>query len=483
MMRASSLVVIVAALLLAAPVPAAGAAAGKPNIVLIFIDDMGYGDIGPFGNTIHRTPNLDKLAAEGIKFTSFYGGPVCSMSRAALLTGCYNTRVSVPGVLFPNDDIGLHPNEITIADLLRSQGYATACIGKWHLGHFEPLLPTNQGFDSYFGIPYSNDMTLDTGRAVFARDCVFRMGMNPQKARAEAIKGEVPLMRGTEVVEYPTDQKLFTQRLTEEAITFIGRHKDQPFFVYMPHVMVHKPLAASAKFEGKGKDGTLLGDAIEELDWSLGEIMKTLADLKLDDKTLVIFLSDNGAAVGSSLPLRGKKASVFEGGVRVPCIMRWPGKIPAGTSCNQIAGNIDMLPTFAALSGAPVPTDRVIDGRDITSLMFQKNAPAVRDTQLIYDPPGNLTAIRQGDWKLVTLRKNPQARANRQGPGKDALFNLAADLSEENDVAAQHPEVVAKLKAEMAARDAEIKRNRRPAGSGGGGSKPAGKRSRKGSGT
>ena len=323
----------------------------RPNIVLIFIDDMGYGDIGPFGNTKVKTPHLDKFAAEGMKFTSFYATPVCSMSRACLMTGCYNARVSIPGVLFPGSQIGLHPDEVTLAEVVKQKGYATICIGKWHLGHREPFLPTKQGFDSYFGIPYSNDMTIDPQHARFAKDCVFREGMTEEKARAEAIRHTVPLMRGDEVVEYPADQATLTQRYTAEAMKFIREHKADPFFVYLPHTMVHVPLAASERFRGKSDSG-LAG--------------------RRDRRTRLVGRPDHADAEGTatrredaghlhvgqrrgrpaqSAPWRGKKGSNFEGGVREPCIMRWPGHIPAGTTCNQIAGNIDLLPTFAKLVG------------------------------------------------------------------------------------------------------------------------------------
>jgi arylsulfatase A len=447
----------------------------KPNIVLIFIDDLGYGDVSPFGNQKVRTPQLDKMAAEGMKFTSFYATPVCSMSRACLMTGSYNRRVSVPGVLFPNSEIGLHSDEVTLAEIVKPQGYATICIGKWHLGHREPFLPTKQGFDAYFGIPYSNDMALDPVNAVFAKDCVFRDGMNETKARERGINHTVPLMRGTEVVEYPADQDTLTMRYTEEAVKFIRANQAKPFFVYLPHAMVHLPLAASAAFRGKSAGG-LLGDAVEEIDWSVGRILQTLQELKLDSKTLVIFTSDNGAASGSSAPWRGKKGSIFEGGVREPCIMRWPGRIPAGTTCNQIAGNIDMLPTFAKITGTTPPQDRVLDGRDITSLMFKAGAPPVRDTQLYFNAwDDKLGAIRQGDWKLFLTspqRKaqpkkgaSPKAKeASSAEVGEGALFDLAKDPYETTDVAAAHADIVARLRTEAQRRDQEIREHRRPAG-------------------
>ena len=444
---------------------------GSPNIVLIFIDDMGYGDIGPFGNTKVRTPHLDKFAAEGMKFTSFYATPVCSMSRACLMTGCYNARVSIPGVLFPGTQIGLHPDEITLAEVVKQKGYATICIGKWHLGHREPFLPTRQGFDSYFGIPYSNDMTIDTQHARFAKDCVFREGMTEAKARSEAIRNTVPLMRGEEVIEYPADQSTLTQRYTAEAVKFIREHQGDPFFIYLPHTMVHAPLAASESFRGKSAGG-LLGDAIEELDWSVGQIMQTLQELRLDEKTLVIFTSDNGAAAGSSAPWRGKKASNYEGGVREPCMMRWPGRIPAGTTCDRIAGNIDLLPTFAKLVGAG-PKERVLDGRDITALMFDAKAGPVRDTHLYFSANQTLAAIRQGDWKLfltapVAAGKGKK-KAAKVAPGDapssgPVLYSLADDPGETKDLSTERPDIVATLKAEASRLEAEIKEGRRPAG-------------------
>lgn len=450
-----------------APVGAAeSSAATKPNVVLIFIDDMGYGDIGPFGNTKIKTPHLDKLAVEGMKFTSFYATPVCSMSRACLLTGCYNTRVSVPGVLFPPSKIGLHPDELTLAEVVKPHGYATTCIGKWHLGHREPFLPTKQGFDSYFGIPYSNDMTIDPEHARFAKDCVLREDMTEAKAREKAIRHTVPLMRGTEVVEYPADQSTLTKRYTAEAVKFIRSHASQPFFLYLPHTMVHVPLAASPEFRGKS-GGSLFDDAVMELDWSVGEIMQALSELRLDEKTLVIFTSDNGAASGSSAPWRGKKGTIFEGGVREPCIMRWPGRIPAGTSCSQIAGNIDVLPTLAKLVGTELPQNREFDGRDISSLMFQVGAPAVRDTHLYFNGAGALAAIRQGDWKLILATPNRPQQAQNKNPNAPVelmLFNLAKDPAETTNIAAENTEIVSRLKAEAEKRGDEIKAHRRPAG-------------------
>ena len=422
-------------------------AATTPNIVLIFIDDMGYADIGPFGNKEVRTPHLDKFAAEGMKFTSFYATPVCSMSRACLMTGCYNTRVSIPGVLFPRDTIGLHSDEVTLAEIVKQKGYATCAIAKWHLGHYPEFLPTRQGFDHYFGLPYSNDM---------------------QSGRKEM--PPLPLYDDEKVIETQPDQSQLTRRYTEQCVKFIRDHKGAPFFVYLPHTMIHAPLAASEAFKGKSKMG-LIGDAIEEIDWSVGQIMTTLQELKLDDNTLVIFTSDNGPAGRPAPPLRGSKGTNFEGGVREPCIMRWPEKIPAGTTCNQIAGNIDILPTFAKLVGVEPSKDRKLDGRDITPLMFNANAGPVRDTHL-YIGGNQAAAIRQGDWKLFLkgdgIDKKAKKAAGKTKPPKGgpvpSLYNLATDPGETQDIAAANPEIVARLKQELLTRDAEIQANKRPAG-------------------
>jgi len=419
-----------------AAVGARAAEAPRPNIVLIFIDDLGYADIGPFGNKKIKTPHLDRLASEGRKFTSFYATPVCSMSRATLMTGCYNTRVSVPGVLFPDSKIGLSPAEITVADILKQQGYATACIGKWHLGHHKEFLPTRQGFDYYFGLPYSNDM-----RKAFR-------GYPP-----------LPLMRGEEAIETEPDQSQLTKRYTEEAVKFIDEHKGEPFFVYLPHSMVHVPLFASDEFKGKSALG-LIGDTIEEIDWSVGQVMEALQRHGLDEKTLVIFTSDNGPDRRPAGPFRGSKASIYEGGVREPCIMRWPGKIAAGTTCDQIAGNIDILPTLAKLAGGSPPTDRVIDGRDISRLMFEANPGSVREKHLHFNAGGQLAAIRVGNWKLI--RKQPGRKGK---PGSEVqLFDLAEDRGESTNLAEAHPDIVARLSEEAEKSEAEVQANKRPPG-------------------
>ncbi|HUW19058.1 MAG TPA: sulfatase-like hydrolase/transferase [Sedimentisphaerales bacterium] len=390
--------------------------AEKPNFIVIFTDDQGYADVGCFGAEGFETPNLDRMAAEGAKFTSFYSAaPVSSPARAALLTGCYPQRVSIPRVLFPRDDIGLNPQEITIADMLKARGYATCCIGKWHLGHLPQFLPTRQGFDYYFGIPYSNDMK------------------------------PLVLVEGEQTIETKPDQSQLTRRYTEKAVEFITKNKDGPFFLYLPHTMPHVPLYVSERFKGKSKRG-LYGDVIMEIDWSVGEILKTVKQLGIDEKTLVIFTSDNGPWLskgdhgGSAKPLRDGKFATYEGGMREPCIMRWPGKIAAGMVCSEMATTMDFLPTFAKLAGARVPTDRIIDGKDIWALMTDPKAKTPYK-KFFYYFEGQLGAVRSGDWKLVLERKRGKEQISA------GLYNLDRDTGEQNDVSARHPEIVRRLTA------------------------------------
>lgn len=456
-MRIGSLIVGVVGML-----ACCGVAAGekKPNVVLIFVDDQGYEDLGCFGAPKIKTPNIDRMAEEGRKFTSFCSAnSVCSPSRAALLTGCYPTRVSVPGVLFPRHDTGLNPEEVTVAEVLKSAGYATACIGKWHLGHKATFLPTKQGFDSYFGIPYSNDMTIDP-KAALADDVVLLNGMTRERiANEKPKKNWVPLMRGTEVVEYPADQTTLTKRYTEEAIEFIESNREKPFFLYLPQTMPHIPLFASKDFLGKSEGG-LYGDTIEEIDWSVGEILKTLKRLGLDEDTLVIYTSDNGpwnlknGHGGSAFPLRGYKFQTLEGGMRVPCVMRWPGKIPAGTVSDEVVATIDLMPTFAGLAGAKVPDDRVIDGKDAWSVL-SGGGKSVHDAYFFYK--GNtLEAVRMGKWKV-----------RRTGKGKKTLvelFDLDADIGEKMNLAEKEAERVGAMLAVMEKFDAELKAGARPVG-------------------
>lgn len=437
------------------------AAERPPNFVLIFTDDQGYQDIGCFGSPDIATPQLDRMAAEGMRFTDFYvGAPVCSASRAALLTGCYCQRTGVTGVFFPNrGNKGLSPSEITIAEVLKQKGYATACIGKWHLGDDPPFLPTKQGFDTYLGVPYSNDMSVNPNMQV-ADNVVWREGMTLERMRNERPKKNfVPLLGDEAVIEYPTDQSLLTRRYTERAVQFIREHKNEPFFVYLPHTMPHVPLFASEEFKGKSERG-LYGDVIEEIDWSVGQVLKTLRDLKLDDNTLVVFTTDNGPWLskgkngGSALPLRDGKFTTFEGGMRVPTIMWWPETVPAATTCHGIASTIDLLPTFASLADVAAPKDRKIDGVDITRLLTESGAKSPRES-FVYRGQ----AIRVGKWKLSN-----STRGLKKGEKPPQLFDLAADIGETTNVAAKHPEVVKKLTEMLAAHNAEIKANSRPVG-------------------
>ena len=432
-----------------------------PNFIIIFTDDQGFEDIGCFGSPKIKTPNLDKLAAEGRKFTSFYSAnSVCSPSRASLLTGCYPVRISIPGVLFPRHEIGLNPDEITIADLLKSKGYATSCIGKWHIGHKPKFLPTRQGFDSYYGIPYSNDMTIDP-EANLAADIKLREGFTLDRIRNEKPKKDfVPLMRNEEVIEYPCDQTTLTQRYTEEAVQFIEENKNKPFFLYLPHTMPHIPLFASEKFKGKSERG-LYGDTIEEIDWSVGEIMKSLRDNNLDKNTLVIYTSDNGpwklkgGRGGSAHPLRGFKFQTYEGGMRVPCIMHWKGKVPAGSSCDEIAATIDLLPTIAGLSEAVLPNDRTIDGKDIWPLIVGKKGAQTPHEIYFFYKGNKLESARQGKWKLRRSGKKSQTVE---------LYDLASDISESKNLAKENEILVNEMIKKMNLFDEKLKKDQRPAG-------------------
>ncbi len=411
-----------------------------PNVVIIFTDDQGYQDVGCFGSPDIKTPNLDRMAGEGMRLTDFYvAAPCCSASRIALLTGCYPQRVGIRGVLFPGHRIGIHPNELTLAEVFKKRGYATAIVGKWHLGHLPKFLPTRHGFDEYFGLPYSNDM------------------WPPNKRRKYP---PLPLIDGEKAIEHNPDQSQLTTRYTERAIDFIERNKDRPFFLYFPHTMPHMPLHVSEKYKGKSARG-LYGDVIEEIDWSVGQILATLKRLGLNEKTLVIFTSDNGPWLhygpehaGSALPLREGKGTTFEGGFREPCIMRWPGKIPAGATCKEVAATIDLLPTIAKLIGVELPKDRTIDGKDIWPLMSgQPGAKSPHDA-LAYYQGKHLQAVRTGRWKLhfphaywkivVPGTGGKRGRAVQDRIGL-ALFDLENDVGETTNVADQHPDVVKRL--------------------------------------
>lgn len=413
------------------------AAVEKPNFVVIFCDDMGYGDIGCFGSDKNRTPCLDQMAREGARFTSFYvTSGVCSPSRSSLMTGCYPLRVGMDQsdrgcyVLVPGDRRGLNPEEVTIPEVLKTRGYVSACIGKWHLGDQPQFLPRQQGFDYYYGLPYSNDMNFGRGN----RDTP-----------------PLPLMQNERILEAPVDQDTVTQRYTQEAVRFIREHKDQPFFLYLPHMMVHVPLHVGQAYRGRSPHG-LYADAVEEIDGSTQQIMATLRELNLDDKTLVVFTSDNGAIrLGSNRPFSGGKATTREGGMRMPCVMRWPGKIPAGMVCDEVTSTMDLLPTLARLAGAQAPTDRVIDGADIRDLMFNRPGAVspYKDRGFFYYFMNQLQAVRSGRWKLC-VRCDPVIQGftgKPNGVQAEALYDLQDDPAETTNVADAHPEVVRRLNA------------------------------------
>ncbi|MHC4601959.1 MAG: sulfatase family protein [Planctomycetota bacterium] len=358
----------------------------KPNFIIIFCDDAGYADVGCFGAKGFETPNLDRMAAEGVRFTDFYvAAASCTPSRAALMTGCYPQRVSLPHVLGPKAKIGVNSEEQTIAELLKSRGYATACYGKWHLGHHPEFLPKRHGFDDYFGLPYSNDMW-------------------PHHPERPGGYPDLPLVEGERVIEYNPDQTKLTTWYTERAVKFIEANSDRPFFLYVPHSMPHVPLYVSDKFKGKSKQG-LYGDVIMEIDWSVGQILSTLKRLGIDEQTLVIFSSDNGPwlsygdRAGSARPLREGKGTTFDGGQREPCIMRWPGRIPAATVCEEPSSAMDVLPTLTKLAGAELPALR-IDGKDIWPLMSGQSGARSPHEALFYYRGWALEAVRSGKWKL-----------------------------------------------------------------------------------
>ena len=441
------LLLLAFAFLLSVP---AHAAAPKPNLVIINIDDLGYGDIEPFGSTLNRTPNLTRMAAEGRRLTSFYAAPVCSPSRASLMTGCYPKRtLPIPHVLFPGNDIGLAPSETTVAEVLKSAGYATCIVGKWHLGDQPEFLPTRQGFDEWFGLPYSNDMgpAADGVKSNFG-DSLPAGPANPQPP--------LPLMRGETVVQRvrATNQTELVTLYTGQALRFIAAHRDGPFFLYLAHNAVHFPLYPGERFRGKSQNG-LYGDWVEEMDWSVGEVLNALRTQGLAEKTFVLFTSDNGGTARAvNRPLRGNKGSTWEGGVRVPTIAWWPGQVPAGTASDAICGMFDVLPTFAALAGGKAPTDRKLDGVDLRPVLT--GAPDARPPHetFFYFRGLQLEAIRDLEWKLFlpatttnavgNARNQAAARAARAA-AENRLFNLKSDLSEATNVAAQHPEVVARL--------------------------------------
>jgi arylsulfatase A len=396
----------------------------QPNIILINCDDLGYGDLGCYGSTVNKTPALDKMAKEGMRFTDFYmASPVCSPSRGAMLTGCYPSRIgfgSFDGrwVLFPGQGLGLNPEEITIARLLKEQNYATKIVGKWHCGDQKEFLPTRHGFDSYYGIPYSNDM----GRQ-----------------REDDKYPPLPLLRDEDVIQAQPDQTSITERYVEESVRFIRDNKEKPFFLYFAHMHVHLPHYPPQRFMPDSKNG-VYGAAVACIDWATDVLLHELKDLGLDDNTLVIFTSDNGSRArdegGSNAPLRATKGTTWEGGQRVPCIMRWPGKIPAGQTSNALTLSMDFYPTFAQIGGTSIPTDRIIDGNDIRPLMFGDPDAKSQHDAFFYYKRNTIEAIRSGPWKLH-IRKDDEEI--------NELYNLESDIGETNNVYDQHPDIIQSL--------------------------------------
>jgi arylsulfatase A len=437
--------------------------AAKPNFVIIFTDDQGYGDLSCFGSKTIKTPNIDRIAKEGRKFTSFMvASPVCTPSRAALLTGCYPKRVGMhQHVLFPASTKGLNAKEHTIADHLKGQGYATACFGKWHLGHHKETLPTANGFDTYYGIPYSNDMNHPDNKG---KPRGGWQGMDILWADPESTltKWKTPLFEDEKIVELPVDQRTITRRCTQKSIDFIKANKDKPFFVYIPHSMPHIPLYVPDDVRDPDPKRAYI-NTIEHIDTEVGRLLKTIDDLKLTDNTYVIYTTDNGPWLpflhhgGSAGPLRDGKGTTFEGGQRVPCVMRGPG-IPAGTVCDELTGTIDLLPTIAAITGKPLPKGKKIDGVNVSGLWkgTEKNSP--RTEFLHYTSRGDLEGIRSEKWKL--LIKKPRRNPNNKPP-EVFLFDLSKDLGEQNNLAEAKPAVVRDLRARMETLDAEITKNAR----------------------
>jgi arylsulfatase A len=429
-------------LCLAAAPALPAAVPAQPNFVVINIDDLGYREIGAWGSD-NRTPHLDRMAAEGRKLLSHYAAPSCSPSRASLLTGCYPKRVlPIPGVLFPAGAVGLHPDELTIADILKSAGYATGCIGKWHLGDQRPFLPLQQGFDSYFGLPYSNDMgpAAEGVKSSFGHPLPAPKtgAVNALAARDETgirtNQPPLPLLDGNTVVGRvrADDQLEITRRYTERAVSFIRQRRDRPFFLYLAHNAVHFPLYPHEAFRGKSPGG-LLGDWVQEIDWSVGQVLGVLRELLLDRTTLVLFVSDNGGPVNqgaTNQPLRGSKGSTLEGGIRVPGLAWWPGRIPAGSSTDAITGMLDVLPTFAKLARATLPADRKIDGVDLWPVLSGAPTTPPRDSYLYYRGL-TLEAVRSGPWKLHLATGE--------------LYHLVHDIGEAANVAAANPAVVQRL--------------------------------------
>jgi arylsulfatase A len=422
----------------------------QPNIVLINCDDLGYGDLGCYGSDVHDTPALDRMAAEGVRMTDFYmASPVCSPSRGAMLTGCYPPRIGFDSfegmhVLFPGMGVGLDPSEITIARLLQDAGYATSMVGKWHCGDQPEFLPTRHGFDEWLGLPYSNDMGRQSGGLKLTPEERVEIAEKMGIKLPSFDYPPLPLMLDDAVVEAQPDQATLTSRYLQESIRFMRENRDRPFFLYFAHMYVHLPIYVQERFAAASRNGSY-GAAVACIDWAADVVLNELAALGLDDDTIVIFTSDNGALArpgeGSNAPLRANKGTTWEGGQRVPCIVRGPGRIPAGVDSSTMATAMDLFPTIAAWCGAELPADRVIDGQDLRDVLEGRTSDSPHDA-FFYYMGSNLEAVRSGDWKLHVY-KTPNRR-NGEGP-IEQLYDLAADPGEATNVAGAHADVVARL--------------------------------------
>ena len=455
----------------------------RPNFIVLFADDQGWGDLGVYGHPDIRTPHIDRMAREGVRFTSFYAAPFCGPSRAALMTGSYPPRLSLAFNHGPRAVTGIHPDEVTVAELLQEQGYATRMIGKWHLGDAPEFLPHRHGFDSWFGIPFSNDMwryhpvmpirAPEDERMISARERADMTGFAGKGTYYDLEKGQgfphpLPLMRDDEIVEVDSDQRGLTTMYTELALDFIEQSRDQPFFLYLPYAMPHVPLFVSNERWGTSLRGRY-GDVIEELDWSVGQILGKLRDLGLDRKTLVVYTSDNGPWLqygidaGSAGPLRLGKGTTWEGGMRVPGVFWMPGSIPPGRVTSAVAANMDLLPTFAGLAGCDLPGDRVLDGRDLWPLLSGASGDSPHEYFYFFagsrpGVPTRLQGIRKGRHKL-------RLRRTTEGEFEAAqLFDLLADAAEKFDIRERHPALVRELLAQAGAFVADLEANTRPLG-------------------
>ena len=421
------------------------------NFVIIFCDDLGYGDLSSFGNPVIKTPHLDQMAAEGQKWTQFYvADPVCTPSRSALMTGRYPIRTGMTSkkraVLFPDSGSGLQPDEVTIAEVLKQRDYATAHLGKWHLGHLPQFLPTSQGFDYYYGIPYSNDMSAVPGKSKLYRDQMSNLEFYPDTRNYN-----VPLMENEKILEQPADQNTITRRYTEKALQYIRDNQHQPFFLYLAHSMPHIPLFAGREVRGASKR-SLYGDVIQEIDWSVGQVLQTLRDLGLDKHTIVMFSSDNGPWLsfethgGSAGPLRAGKGTTFEGGQRVPTIFWGPGNVKPGI-IDDMGSTLDVISTIAFLSGTNLPGDRKLDGYDLSPVL--KGEGISPRSEFFYWAFGELHAVRSGPWKLHLQQREPVHYGNIAEMERPELYHLEADISEKYDRFGTEPEIVASLQQMM----------------------------------